>query len=253
MRGPAYSAAELDILEDKWGTISVTGIAALLKRPLTGIMNKKGRMGLGSFLSNGEYVTVNQLFIAMGRTNGASYTIDKWIKMGFPYKDKKVINSKFKIIHLEEFWKWAEEYRMHINFDKFKENALGAEPTWVKDQRRADVEFAKYKPTPWTTREDNQLKNLLKTYRYTYSELSRQILRTEGAIKKRYKYLKIMDWPIRKDPHGIWTDLQINTVIEMYKKGYRSTVIKEYIDKSEQAIGGKIERLIREGRLTKWK
>ena len=210
-------------------------------------------MGLGSFLESGEYITANQFFKAIGREGGISYTLDKWIKLGLPIKTKKVINTRFRIIYIDEFWKWAKEYRMHINFAKFKENALGAEPSWVKDQRRADVEFAKYKVTPWTPWEDGQLKSLLKLYKYTYRDLSIQISRTEGAIKRRYNDLKIKDWPVREDPHGVWTDLQVNTVIEMYQKGYRSTVTSEYIDKSEQAINGKTERLIKEGKLTKWK
>jgi len=38
----------------------------------------------------------------------------------------------------------------------------------------------------------------------------------------------------------------------MYQKGYRSTVISEYIDKSSQAINGKTERLIKANLLIKW-
>jgi len=253
LRGPTYSADELEIIEDKWGTVTPNAIALLLGRSLSAIINKKTRMGLGSFLESGEYITVNQLFKAIGRDGGISYTLDKWVKIGFPLKTKKVISTRYRIIHLEDFWKWAEICRMHIDFNKFKENSLGAEPSWVKDQRRADVEFAKYKVTPWTPKEDSLLRSLLKLYKYTYRDLSIQISRTEGAIKRRYNDLKIKDWPIRENPHGIWTDLQVNTVIEMYQKGYRSTVIKEYITKSEQAINGKIERLIRDALLTKWK
>lgn len=74
----------------------------------------------------------------------------------------------------------------------------------------------------------------MKSYKYTYKELSLRLLRTEGAIKRRYHDLKIKEWPIRQEPHGIWTDEQINTVIQMYQKGYRCAVIKDYIDKSEQ-------------------
>jgi hypothetical protein len=248
-----YNKEELEYIEEKWGTSSIGHIAKTLKRPIGGIINIKQRLGLGAFLENGEYISVNQLFKAIGRPGGSNYLLKHWLKKGFPVKMKKVHTCSFKIILIKEFWKWAEQYRMHINFYKFKEKALGEEPSWVKDQRKADIEFAKYKVTPWTGREDNQLKNLLKTYRYTYPELSKTILRTEGAIKRRVVDLGIIERPLREDPHGIWTDLQVNTVIEMYEKGYKSTVIKEYIAKSEQAINGKIERLIKEGLLTKWK
>lgn len=248
-----YSKEEIEYVENNWGVKSPELIAKSLNRSTGGIINLVVRKQMGAFLENGDYITVNQLFKAIGRKGSISYTLDKWIKKGFPVKTKKVRSCSFKIIYIEDFWKWAEEYRMHIDFNKFKENVLGKEPEWVKDQRKADVEFAKYKVTPWTKEEDEIFKSLLKLYKYTYRELSIRILRTEGAIKRRINDLYLNTWPIRESTNSEWSDGQESTVIEMYKKGYRSAVIKEYIDKSEQAINGKIERLIRDGLLVKWK
>lgn len=253
MRACNYSSDEIQYIEDSWGTKTPDAIAKALNRSISGIINKAVRRQLGPFLESGDYITVNQLFKALGRNGSISYTLDKWIKKGFPVKRKRVVNNSFKIIYLEDFWEWAEEYRMHINFSKFKENALGKEPEWAKEQRKADVEFAKYKITPWTKEDDEIFKSLLKLYKYTYRELSIRILRTEGAIKRRINDLCLNTWPIREPPHSKWTSEQENIVIEMYKKGYRPAVIKEYIEKSEQAINGRIERLIRDGLLIKWK
>ncbi|MCB2300373.1 hypothetical protein [Clostridium tagluense] len=248
-----YSVEDSQYIEDNWGVMSITTIAKNLNRPVGGIVDRKDSLGLGSFLSNGEYISINQFFIAIGRRTGYADTLTHWVKKGFPLKTKKVLNNSFKIIYLNDFWKWAKEYRMHIDFNKFKENVLGAEPTWVKDQRRADIEFSKYKLTPWTNTQDNHLKSLLKLYKYTYKALSLSIFRTEGAIKRRMVELKINERPLREIPHGVWSEEQIKIVIEMYNKGYRGEVIKEYINKSGQAINGKIERLIRDGFITKWK
>ena len=250
----SYSMEELEYIEDNWGTLSLGHIAKTLNRPLIGLINKKTRMKLGPFLENGEYISVHQLFLAIGRGEGGNdYTFKHWIKKGFPVKRKRVYNCSFNVVYLKDFWKWAKEYRMHVDFNKFKKNVLGEEPPWVKDQRAADIAFAKYKLTPWTKCEDNHLKSLLKLYKYTYPQLSTAIKRTEGAIKRRCVNIGIAERPLREAPHSIWTNKQIDIVVEMYNKGYRGAVISEFIDKSSQAIGGKIERLILAGVLNKWK
>lgn len=248
-----YSPYEINYIQDNWGVVSLGHIAKTLNRPISGLINKKGRMQLGPFLENGGYITVHQLFLAIGRTGGNDYTFKKWVKTGFPVKRKKVHECSFNVIYLDDFWKWAKEYRMHIDFNKFKKNVLGEEPAWVKDQREADIAFSKYKITPWTRAEDNHLKSLLKLYKYTYKELSKSMFRTEGSIKRRLVDLGIMERPLRENPHSVWSQEQIETVVSMYSKGYRSEIIKDYIDKSGQAINGKIERLILAGVLTKWK
>lgn len=248
-----YNSYDTEYIEDNWGAVSLEHMAKKLNRPVGGLTDKLGRMKLGAFLENGDYITVHQLFLTIGRCGGNDYTLKKWLKKGFPVKRKKVHSCSFNIIYLKDFWEWAKVYRMHIDFNKFKRLALGAEPEWVKDQRNADIAFSKYKLIPWSLTEDNHLKSLLKLYKYTYPQLSTSMSRTEGAIKRRMVDLCIMERPLRESPHGIWSPEQIETVITMYNKGYRSTVISEYIDKSEQAINGKTERLILTGVLIKWK
>ncbi|MFL0245503.1 hypothetical protein [Candidatus Clostridium stratigraminis] len=253
MGGCSYGVSEIQYLEDNWGLISIPTMAKKLNRSVSGILNIKGRLKLGSFLESGEYLTMNQLVRAAGRKGSITFKSKQWMDKGLPYRNKKVLNGSFRVVYLKDFWKWAEEYRMNIDFSKFTENTLGLEPEWVKEQREADIAFAKYKTTPWTEKEDNLLRSYLRLYKYTYKELSLTLLRTEGAIKRRVVDLDIKERPLREDPHGTWSSEQVEVVIKMYQKGYRSEVIKEYIDKSGQAIAGKIERLIRDGLLTKWK
>lgn len=249
----AWSKEKEDYLAENWGCISIPSISRNLNKSKYAIQLKAQRLKLGPFLKSGEYLTVNQLFKAIGRTGGTAYVLQKWLKLGFPLKKRKVNTCSFNVIYLDDFWEWAEEYRMHIDFSKFPEYALGAEPDWAEDQRMADEAFVKYKTTPWTPGEDAMLESLLKSYRYTYKELSFRLLRTEGAIKRRIYDLKLKHWPIRQPQRSKWTKEQEKTVIKMYNKGYRSAVISEHMEKSEQAINGKIERLIREGKLKKWK
>lgn len=248
-----FTPEEIEYLENSWGRVSIDRIASNLNRTANSIMLKSRRLGLGSFLKSGTYITVHQLLIAIGRRGDSDELVKQWVKKGFPLKKRKVRARSFNIVYLDDFWKWAKEYRMHIDFSKFKENALGPEPEWVKEQRKADIAFAKYKTTPWTAEEDNKLKSLLKLYRYTYKQLSAELLRTEGAIKRRLCDLGIKERPLREDPHGVWAEEEVNILVDMYNRGYRSAVIKEYISKSELATNSKIERLIRDGKLTKRK
>lgn len=249
----SFSSSEVQYIENNWGIKPIIAIAKNLNRSVNSILSKKNHLQLGPFLDNGTYITINQFFEAIGRKAGTSYTLEAWIKKGFPVKNKTVLNNSFKVIYLDDFWIWAKEYHMHIDFSKFKANALGKEPKWVKTQRKADIAFSKYKVTPWTREEDGQLRGLLKLYKYTYRELSTQILRTEGAIKRRIRDLGIKDWPLREAPNSIWSKEEIDIVVDMYNKGYKNDVIKEYINKSAQSIGGKVERLIKDGFLIKHK
>lgn len=248
-----WAHEEKELLEAKWGIYPIPTIAEKLNRSPNAIIQKAKKIGLGPFLMAGEYITVTQLFRAIGRSGGTTYTLRHWVKKGFPLKTKRVLNGTFKIVSIEEFWSWAAKYRMHIDFSKFDEGALGKEPIWVKEQRKADIAFNKYKKGPWTKAEDERLRFLCKEYRYSYKEISMMMLRTEGAIRRRMGDLAIDNFPLREPQHSIWTEEQIKIVMNMYRKGYRSEVIKEYIDKSAHAIEGKISRLIKDGILKKWR
>lgn len=248
-----WSDEHLDYLKDNWGSKSIPVIAEKLNKTVYAIMNKARRNKLGSFLDSGDYITINQLFIALGRGNGETYTKNTWVKLGLPTHRKKVNTTSYTVVYLDEFWEWAKEYRMRIDFSKMQPLALGEEPQWVKEQRTADIEFKKYKILEWTNEEDHTLINLLNTYKYTYKELSFKMFRTEGAIKRRINELNLKVWPLREPPHSEWTEEQLRVVKDMYSKGYRSDVIKEYIDKSAQAISGRIERFVKSGELEKRK
>ena len=124
-------------------------------------MIKVQRLGLGAFLESGEYITVNQLYKALGYGRGSSaYKNISWVEQrGLPVKLKTVRNNKFKIIYIDDFWQWAEANRNFIDFAKMAVGALGKEPEWVKEQRKADQrQLTSFKKTPWSPYEDERLK-----------------------------------------------------------------------------------------------
>lgn len=73
VRGPSWSTEDTAYLMDNWGTVSQTAIAKKLNRSVVAIKEKAVRLSLGSFLSGGGYVTLNQLSLALGRGPINSY------------------------------------------------------------------------------------------------------------------------------------------------------------------------------------
>lgn len=250
-RGRNWTKDELDYLRDNWGSLSIRTIAKNLGRTVTAIRLKAYREGLGPFLESGEYLTLNQLYMVIrgcDNSHGGTYTKQQWIEKGLPIKKRKVDNNSFQVVYLSDFWKWAEKNRTLIDFSKMEPFSLGEEPKWLDEQRKADNERkAYYKTTPWTKAEDQLLIDLLNTFKYSYRDLSKRLQRTEGAIKRRMIILGIKARPVRMPPNKLWTPEETRLLIDLYNKGYCNNTIANYINRSSQACGGKIERLIKEG------
>ena len=88
-------------------------------------------------MENGDYVTWNQLQRTIGLGNGGGYKMTSWVKnRDFPVHTKRVSNNSFRVVYIHEWWIWAEKNRDLLDFSKFEENALGAEPAWVKEKRK---------------------------------------------------------------------------------------------------------------------
>lgn len=104
-----WTQDEEDYLEDSWGTVSLKTIARNLGRSEGAIKIKKGKLGLGAFLDGGEYITFNQLSIALGRNTADNYMLISWVKnRDFPLKYKRVNENRFRVVYLDDFWKWAQ-------------------------------------------------------------------------------------------------------------------------------------------------
>ena len=194
-------------------------------------------------LENGSYVTLNQVAIALTGRNFSSYYKKSWIEnRGMPVHNKKVINNTFKIIYLDEFWKWAEKNRSFLDFSKMEPFALGKEPEWVNEQRKKDYKSnALQRKDQWTPYEDDKLRYLLKQQKYGYAEVADILHRSEGAIQRRCTDLGIRDRPIKADTGGNpWTDDMYRTIIKGIKNGDSYSLIAKRIGKSEKAVRGKV-------------
>ncbi|MDF2544945.1 MAG: hypothetical protein K0S47_4663 [Herbinix sp.] len=241
-KGRNWTQEDYQYLKDNYGIISIPTIAKKLNRSTNAINIKARRLNLGQFLESGDYITWNQLLIALGITGGTGYKTTSWIRnRNFSIRYKRVDRCKFKVVYIEEFWKWAELNIAFLNFSNFEENALGAEPDWVKAKRKYDCEKKfKYKNTPWTKTEDCKLEKLLKDFKYTYSDLSKLLNRTNGAIQRRICDLNLKERPIKADNHTKWTTEEYDMLCVMIKAGMNYELMSEHLNKSSKAIRGRI-------------
>lgn len=230
-------------LEDNWGTLSMPTLMNNLDRNKNAILVMVQRLGLGSFLDNGDYVTFNQLLKALGYTGGG-YFMKSWVKdRDFPIRYKRVNQNSFKVVNIDDFWEWAEKNHELIDFPRFEENTLGKEPQWAKDKRKRDFKHRqKVKTDPWAPAEDAKLIRLLKQQKYTYLELSKILSRTSGAIQRRCCDLNISDRPIKANNQVKWTDEELQSLGDMIKQGYRYPAIAADLGKSDKAIRGLVFR-----------
>lgn len=240
-----WTKQEEEYLVENWGTLSVGTIAKNLNRSENAVVVRKCRLGLGAFLESGEYITWNQLHIALGIGTCDSYKMISWVRnRDFPIHNKRVNNNSFKVVYLDEWWEWAEKNRDLLDFSKFEENLLGEEPQWVKEKRRHDVEKKhKYITTPWTKTEDDKLRFLVAKQKYSYDDLSKMLRRTNGAIQRRLCDLGVRDRPIKADNHTRWTDDDFYRLGELIKSGYGYDLISEEIGKSSKACRGRVYQM----------
>lgn len=96
--GKNWTKQEEEYLIEKWGTLSVKTIARNLGRSENAIVVRKNRLGLGAFLESGEYITWNQLQIALGMgVHGNGYKKISWIQnRDFPVHIKRVNNNLWR-------------------------------------------------------------------------------------------------------------------------------------------------------------
>lgn len=238
-----WSAEELDFLQEKWGTLSIKAIAKQLGRSVEGVKIKAGRMKLGDNRFCLDGITLNQLSFALN----TSYSILKnWVKKyDFPARPRVLaITEKVLVVRYEDFWKWAEIHKHLLNFARLEPSILGPEPEWAKEKRKFDmVNFNKITSRPWSVEDDLKLRSMVNAYRFSYTEIAKELRRTEAAVKRRLHDLGIKARPIKADNHIKWTPEEERLLVELFNKGCGYNTLSERIGKSELAIRGKLERL----------
>lgn len=242
-----WTPEEDAFLQDKWGSLSIPTIAKQLGRSVSSVENRRYRIGCSGHLKNDHRISLNQLIVTLyGAKAMSAYITDRLIQAGLPVHWHKVKTNRFHVVDLNEFWQWAEQNRMILDFSRFEEYSLGAEPDWVKEKRKADFERGQQvgrHNTSWTKAEDEKLKRLLKKQQYGYRELARELRKTDGAVKRRICDLQLKERPVKAKTR-MWTESEIEILCDMVERGYKWEQIAEKLGRSALATRGKYERLL---------
>lgn len=237
---PNWTKEELEYLNENWGKKTIPSIAKHLGRSVNAVKVKAQHEKLTRHIHRSDRVTFNQFCIAIGKPY--SWTKDRYVRLGFPIHYQASIEKRYAMVDIDEFWKWAEAHKDDVDFSKIEKGILGKEPEWVKEARHASYLKCK-KRTPWTKSEDEHLIQLLKSYRYTYPEIARILNRTEGAVKRRLHDLGTKYRPVKRDVK-MWTDEEIDTMLELRVKGYGWDTVAEKLGRSAQSCRGKYDLLV---------
>lgn len=241
-KGKNWTEGEDQYLADHWGSVSKKKLATDLGRSINSINVRAQRNGLGAFLDNGEYVSYSQFLQALfGLCNaGSAYRVNKrWEE--FPVKKKRVGRCTFRVVYLDEFWKWAEQNRRLIDFSKMEENILGAEPDWVKQKRKIDHQ-CRVRINPWTNDEDRKLDTMVREHKMTITQIAAVLGRSEGAVKRRIYDICIEGHPV-KNKNIPWGEDETQTLLFMYEEGWSFEKIGAELGRSASSCRGKVERL----------
>jgi len=238
-----WTREEEEQLAEEWGMYSADAIAKRLGRTRNAVVVRVARLGLGAHLENSAMISFNVLIKELGFLGGYEWQLQKLTEAGLKIHMQRVKDCSFRMVDIDEFWEFAENNKHLIDFSRLEENALGAEPDWVKAKRTEDFKrkcVVKPHNAKWTEAEDKELLRLLRTYRYTYPEIADRLRRSEGAIQRRVNDLGIKERPLKADNHTLWTEEQIQTLCQMIKDGSNYESMSRVLGKSSKAIRGKV-------------
>lgn len=242
-KGKNWTREEEEQLAEEWGMYSADTIAKRLGRTRDAVIVRVARLGLGAHLENSAMISFNVLIKELGFSGGYEWQLQKFTEAGLKIHMQRVKDCSFRMVDIDEFWEFAEKNKHLIDFSRLEENALGAEPAWVKAKRTEDFKrkcVVKPHNAKWTEAEDKELLRLLRTYRYTYPEIADRLRRSEGAIQRRVNDLGIKERPLKADNHTLWTEEQIQTLCQMIKDGSNYESMSRVLGKSSKAIRGKV-------------
>ncbi|HEM5896487.1 TPA: helix-turn-helix domain-containing protein [Streptococcus suis] len=170
--GRRWTAEEIAYLEKKCDRIPLKNIAKRLKRSTFSVRSKMQRLDL-TIQSTEDFVSLMEFCEWVDVTPSK---VRYWIRAkDFPAR-KRGKDMKFQI---EDFWKWAEQNKKYIDWDRFPRYVFLPEPAWLDEQKSLKERYRK-----WTAAEDKRLAVCLAN-RYSYNELVAEFGRSKGAIRRR--------------------------------------------------------------------
>ena len=176
-------------LEKSWGSISTKKLAQNLNVTEAAVKNKACKMGLGSMLSNKDFLIAKELESLLGTDRK---TIRKNInERGLKAKEVKLTsaNRKYIAIKYDDLVEWLENNTKFWNAAKadiLSLKALGVDPDLLNRKYKEDVEKFNRRNI------DEETLNKIKEYYlkgYMYEDISKLVNKDKDAIENKMRYL----------------------------------------------------------------
>lgn len=246
--GKRWTPEDDAYLEDMYGTYDTLQLARKLGRSRSAVIRRVETMGLGRMGENSEWMHFDAVLTALYGGNRGGYERRRLQKMGFPVHEKQYGEKRrtFYVVYASEMWQWLEKNRRVISFARFEENILGAEPAWVKEKRRIDIDEALNGKkgghnASWEPWEDEKLRRMLKNGT-TMRNAAKELRKKERALIVRRSLLGIDEHFIR-EPARPWTDSDVETLLECYEKGMSWRQIGNILDRGAWTCEQKYKKL----------
>jgi hypothetical protein len=245
-----WTEEQIAYFEANWGKKSLKAIAKGLGKSVEAIEAWRKRHGFETNTKSHIGIPVHEFAAAVGMSTETIYKY--WVKQnGLPItKFAPGMGKKKIMVNLDLFWPWAYLSRRFINFSKIEPLALGKEPAWVAECRKQDYNDNGKNgwDRPWTPEEDRELLKLLKAYKYTYSQLTKILNRTELSIQNRLFLTGVKYRPIPESKQK-WTPEETSRLIALLKDNIPKTAIASMLGRNQISIKTKVQRLKAAGEL----
>ena len=183
-RGPDWTAEEVELMQELWGTYTIPQIAKRLNRSEQSIKVKSTRLGLGRYVNSSVYLTANQVANLLHVDIHA--VTDVWIPAGLPFKWKAPRgNRKFRHIRMDDLQEFLRNNPDRWDSRRVDLFALGEEPDWLKEKRKADMLRPVNRCQKWTPDEDARLISLFRHSGKTWAEIGAEMNRSSEACQRR--------------------------------------------------------------------
>lgn len=244
-----WTQEEESYLMDNWGTMTIKNLARSLCRTEDAIIVRAKRLKLGSPYM--EYLNANQASQILGVD---SHTVtDYWIqKCGLKAKRQAMRNMPMWRICIDDLTEWLEQNQDKWDSRKVELYALGQEPEWMKEKRRADMKLPIQRFQKWTKKEEQLL---MEYYRIGKSkkEIGHILGRTESGIQRKISRLKESGKLERSKIICHWGDEEIGMLLELERQGLSDAEIAWELGREAEHIVDKRRCLRKEGKYDGYK
>lgn len=244
MNGIPWSEKENAFLIENAGKLSLEQIAKKLGRPFRYTEVKAGELGVANGKLLSALYTSNQFSKVMGV---ASSTIGRWTDLGLKYRWKKYRTSfEFKMIDIEDFYKWGESHQDLLDTRKIKVDNLGNEPGWLKEKRKKDAAQPIKRNQLWSKNEELLLVALFDAG-VSKEDIATRLSRTVSGIDRKISDLKALGYLAIAPKGDFYTEAQTKTLLEYKAQGLSYRQIGLKTGRTKGGVAKKVEQLRKAG------